>query len=84
MYAVDGRWSPEPGPDHRHQWVAAALVDLGRGRAPRAEHAARTGKHVLEDRTGIEVLEVYCRRCRMPYGRPADRTPCTSLMVRAG
>jgi hypothetical protein len=50
-----------------HQWVGAALVGMGEGESLRAEHAARTGRHVLPAATRIEVLEVYCGRCRVRY-----------------
>lgn len=68
----------------RHHWVGAALVGLGEGDTRRAEHAARTGRHVLNRATRIEVLEVYCRRCRIRYGTSSDQLPCTTLIARAG
>jgi hypothetical protein len=55
-----------------HRWVAAALVEVGRGgNDRRAEHAARTGRYVVPAATRINVLEVYCGECRAPY-RPCD------------
>lgn len=68
----------------RHQWVGAALVGLGEGATRRAEHAARTGRHVVSAATRIEVLEVYCGRCRRRYSSAADEVPCTAPMSRAG
>ena len=62
--------------DDDHQWVAAALVGMGSGGTPRAEHAARTGKHVLPSATRIRVLEVYCADCRVAYGERASRATC--------
>jgi hypothetical protein len=67
-----------------HQWVGAAVVGLGDGASSRAEHAHRTGRHVLRQATRIEVLEVYCHRCRVQYTASADLVPCAAQMVRAG
>lgn len=68
----------------QHQWVGAALVDMGRGgRNARAEHAARTGRHVIPTRTRIDVLEVYCARCRTSYDSPGADMPCTTVIRRA-
>jgi hypothetical protein len=84
MHAVaEVPWA-EKRPELRHHWVGAALVGLGRGDTRRAEHAARTGRHVLSKATRIEVLEVYCERCRIGYSASSDRMPCTTLMSRAG
>jgi hypothetical protein len=59
-----------------HRWVGAALVELGLGANDRrAEHAARTGRHVVTPGTRIDVLEVYCADCRAPYTKSADE-PC--------
>jgi hypothetical protein len=69
----------------RHRWVAAALVDVGSGTDNvRAEHAARTGRHVVRAATRIEVLEVYCANCRLLYGERSYDEPCSRGMVRAG
>lgn len=65
-----------------HVWVGAALVGMGQGDTRRAEHAARTGRHVLSARTRIEVLEVYCSRCRVPYSRHACGRPCSGAALR--
>jgi hypothetical protein len=70
--------------ESRHQWVGAALVGLGLGDTRRAEHAARTGRYVTSKATRIEVLEVYCRRCRLPYSASNGQRPCLALMARAG
>ena len=59
-----------------HQWVAAALIGMGRGDTGRAEHAARTGRHVLPATTRIEVLEVYCANCRIAYDEAGAAAPC--------
>lgn len=67
-----------------HEWVGAALVGMGRGDNGRAEHAARTGRHVLTSRTRIEVLEVYCANCRVAYSDRSLRQPCIRTAVRVG
>lgn len=59
-----------------HQWVAAALVGMGAGGTPRAEHAARTGKHVVPAATRIRVLEVYCSECRAGYTEARSASGC--------
>ena len=85
MYAI-GVTTPRRGEPVRggHQWVGAALVGLGTGDNERATHAARTGRHVLPERTRIEVLEVYCGRCRLAYTPSAHRLPCVVQVPRAG
>lgn len=65
MYVISER--PGAQLERCHQWVGAALVGMGEGESRRAEHAARTGRHVLRSATRIEVLEVYCARCRVRY-----------------
>jgi hypothetical protein len=65
-----------------HVWVGAALVAMGHGDTRRAEHAARTGRHVLSARTRIEVLEVYCSRCRVRYSQHACGRPCAGAALR--
>jgi hypothetical protein len=64
-----------------HQWVGAALVGMGQGESARAEHASRTGRHVLPAGTKVEVLEVYCRRCRVQYDDRAVSAPCVGAGV---
>lgn len=64
-----------------HDWVGATLVGMGRGETARAEHAARTGRHVLPARTKVEVLEVYCRRCRVSYQSAASAALCPLAAV---
>ncbi|QIX25320.1 hypothetical protein ncot_01005 [Nocardioides sp. JQ2195] len=66
-----------------HQWVGAALVGMGAGNTGRAEHAARTGRHVLPASTRIEVLEVYCASCRVRYDAQTRTAPCSAMMTRA-
>lgn len=65
-----------------HRWVGAALIGLGDGMSRRAEHAARTGRHVMPDATRIEVLEVYCSECRTAYSDRAARWPCSGVSSR--
>lgn len=65
-----------------HHWVGAALVPLGRGDTRRAEHAARTGRHTLTQRTRFEVLEVYCVECRVPYSERTAGSACQRVAVR--
>lgn len=68
-----------------HRWVGAALVDLGRGEnSPRAERAARTGRHVLPTGTRVDVLEVYCADCRIPYATSYSEPCPRRLVTRAG
>ncbi|HET7304309.1 MAG TPA: hypothetical protein VFJ12_07135 [Segeticoccus sp.] len=68
----------DPAP---HLWVGAALVGMGEGASRRAEHAARTGRHVVAAGIRIEVLEVYCSRCRVRYSDRTCDTPCTGLAL---
>jgi hypothetical protein len=84
--AAGPRASAEPSkrPQPTHRWVGAALVDLGLGEAARAEHAARTGRHVIRTGTQIDVLEVYCARCRVRYAAQAIDEPCRTVVARAG
>ncbi len=68
-----------------HRWVGAAVVALGNGPgSARAEHAARTGRHVLPAGTRVEVLEVYCGRCRVGYQSHAAGRPCPGVARAAG
>ena len=69
-----------------HRWVAAALLELGYGGTnPRAERASRTGRHVVPPGTRIDVLEVYCAKCRIPYESRNDGEPCSQrFAARAG
>ena len=66
-----------------HQWVGAALVGMGEGQTRRAEHAARTGRHVLPMATRIQVLEVYCGSCRVPYGASTSDSSCVGAFSRS-
>ena len=67
-----------------HRWVAAALVDVGVGsHSPRADHAARTGRHVVRAGTRVEVLEVYCAWCRVGYGSASASRPCPGVTLSA-
>ncbi len=67
-----------------HRWVAATLVEVGRGdRSPRAEHAARTGRHVLPAATRVDVLEVYCAWCRVAYESHDSAESCPGVAVSA-
>jgi hypothetical protein len=52
------------------------MVDLGTAHAGRAEHAARTGRHVLRAATRVAVLEVYCLYCRVGFDSHAATKPC--------
>jgi hypothetical protein len=84
MHAVGTRSQRQAWPGTGHQWVGAALVGLGLSVSDRAERAARTGRYVLPLATLIEVLEVYCRRCRVAYTPSAATEPCTAQVVEAG
>lgn len=66
-----------------HQWVGAALVGMGVGQTRRAEHAARTGRHVLPASTKIKVLEVYCGSCRVRYGAQTQDQECRVTLPRS-
>lgn len=66
-----------------HEWVGAALVGLGRSGTRRAEHASRTGWHFLPARTKVEVLEVYCARCRTLYDPRTERAACSAVLARS-
>lgn len=81
---TDPARAEQPATRDEHRWVGAALVHLGLGEnSPRAEHAARTGRHVMPRGTRIEVLEVYCARCRTPYGSRRAELPCAAVVARA-
>ncbi|KQV71549.1 hypothetical protein ASC64_05960 [Nocardioides sp. Root122] len=66
-----------------HEWVGAALVGMGVGQTRRAEHAARTGRHVLPAGTRIEVLEVYCGSCHVRYDARSHAQQCPRAMPRS-
>lgn len=66
----------------QHRWVGAAMVALGEGVSRRAEHAARTGRHVLPEATRIDVLEVYCGDCRVSWSDRAGAWPCGGVASR--
>lgn len=55
-----------------HKWVAAANIRVDRRRA---EVAARSGKMVIPHGVQVEVLDVYCGRCRTRYEIGRD-LPC--------
>lgn len=84
MHAVPDARAVSTRTSGPHEWVGAAVVGLGQGDTRRAEHAARTGRHVLNAATRIEVLEVYCHRCRMGYSARAERSACAAVVTRAG
>ena len=65
-----------------HQWVGAALVGMGAGDTSRAEHAARTGRHVVRAATTITVLEVYCEGCRVAYEPQLSMQRCEAALCR--
>ena len=65
-----------------HQWVGAALVGMGQGDNRRAEHAARTGRHVLLAATRVEVLEVYCGSCRVRFDARTSEQSCRGALSR--
>lgn len=72
----------QPPGGRPHQWVGAALVGLGDGISRRAEHASRTGRHVLPGATRVDVLEVYCAECRLAYSDRAAHWPCRGVAAR--
>lgn len=87
IHAVPSSRPAEPGAateSGEHRWVAAALVEVGRGsQSRRAEHAARTGRHVLPAATRIDVLEVYCAWCRVAYESHESASPCPGVATSA-
>jgi len=56
-----------------HEWVGAAYVALNK---PEAKYAARRGSIRVAEKTRVEVLDVYCTLCRLPYDDAKDQ-PCT-------
>lgn len=52
-----------------HKWVVAATVDIPAGLAAQA---FRRGTARLPEKTKIDVLEVYCGKCRRPFERVAE------------
>lgn len=79
--AGEGSAARAPG---EHRWVAAALVEVGSGsHSRRAEHAARTGHHVLPAATRIDVLEVYCAWCRVAYESHESVAACPGVATSA-
>lgn len=55
-----------------HSWVGAATVELS---GKQAAHADLRGSIRVPTETRVDVLEVYCGRCRRPYDDVADE-PC--------
>jgi hypothetical protein len=56
-------------------------VDVGHGeRDKRAERAARTGRYVVPAAMWLEVLEVYCGQCRVPYSRRLATAECPAML----
>lgn len=47
-----------------HEWVGAAMVLLD---PPRAAQANKSGKVRIVSPVHVEVLDVFCRRCRRSY-----------------
>lgn len=61
-----------PPTDDAHQWVAAANIRVDRRRA---EVAARSGRMLISHKLQVEVVDVYCKRCRTTYENGRD-LPC--------
>lgn len=55
-----------------HEWIGAGMVRLD---PPRAMKASRTGKVTILSRLTIDVLDVYCNKCRRSYDDAAG-TDC--------
>jgi len=64
--------SDPAGDDLTHEWVGAATVDLD---DKVAKHANLRLSFHASDGQRIDVLEVYCKKCRRPYEDVAD-APC--------
>uniref|UniRef100_UPI003F49AECB hypothetical protein n=1 Tax=Nonomuraea sp. CA-251285 TaxID=3240002 RepID=UPI003F49AECB len=54
-----------------HQWVSASTVDLSAQQA----NLARLRGSIRLEQVKIDVLEVYCKRCRRPWDEVFDE-PC--------
>lgn len=52
-----------------HEWVGAGLLLLTR---KHAEQATRSGKVTIVSRITVDVLDVYCRKCRRAYAVAKD------------
>lgn len=52
-----------------HEWVGAGLLLLD---TKRAEQATRSGKVTIVSRVSVDILDVYCRKCRRPYQSAKD------------
>lgn len=52
-----------------HEWVGAGLLLLDR---KRAEQATKSGKVTIVSRLVVDVLDVYCRKCRRQYTDAKD------------
>lgn len=47
-----------------HEWVGAGLLLLDR---KRAEQATKSGKVTIVSRLTVDILDVYCRKCRRTF-----------------
>jgi len=56
-----------------HEWVGATVMMLD---TRLATQAVTNGKLTITSRVTIDVLDVYCRRCRMPYAVTVNGSPC--------
>lgn len=66
---------PKPKPtatSHPHEWIGAATVALD---AKTAKHADLRGSYRTKIEERVDVLEVYCKKCRRPYDEVLDE-PC--------
>lgn len=56
-------------PNLPHEWVGAANILLDRRRA---EQANSVGHVIITSRLTVEVLDVFCRKCRRSYEDAID------------
>jgi hypothetical protein len=64
-----------------HEWVGAAYVALNK---PEAKYAARRGSIRVAEKTRVEVLDVYCTNCRLPYDDAKDVVCTLTHHLRGG
>lgn len=48
----------------KHEWVGAGLLILD---TKRAATAAKSGKVTIVSKVTLDILDVYCRKCRRQY-----------------
>lgn len=51
---------------NHHEWVGAGLILLD---TKRAATASKSGKVIITSKVTLDVLDVFCRKCRRQYGK---------------